>query len=73
MSGSNSTHSLDPASKTTRPRIRVNDETIAKTQATRQKARSTTLRQAETINVNEKLTEAQNKRKAHLADLDKEL
>lgn len=71
--GSNSTQGSDRSPETTRPRIRVNDETIAKAQAKRQKARSTTLRQDETINVNEKLAEAQDERKARLADLDKEL
>lgn len=73
LSDSSSTQRPEKMPETIRPKIRVNDETIAKTQATRQKARSTTLRQDETINVNEKLTEAQNKRKARLVDLDKEL
>ncbi|MFR4249511.1 MAG: CD3337/EF1877 family mobilome membrane protein [Leuconostoc lactis] len=69
----NATNSPEQASESTRPKVRVNDETIAKTQSARQQARSQTLRQDETINVNEKLAEAQAKRQARLADLDKEL
>lgn len=63
----------EKASERIRPKVRVNDETIAKTNSARQQARSMKLRQDEPINVNEKLAEAQAKRKARLADLDKEL
>lgn len=70
---SNATDSEAQAPESIRPKVRVNDETIAKTQSARQKARSQTLRQDEPININEKLAEAQAKRKERLADLDKEL
>lgn len=67
------TDTKEKASERIRPKVRVNDETIAKTNSARQQARSMKLRQDEPINVNEKLAEAQAKRKARLADLDKEL
>lgn len=54
-------------------KLRINDETIAKTKAKRKQARSMILRQDEPINVNDKLSEAQDQRKKRLADLDKEL
>lgn len=69
----NATDTKEKASERIRPKVRVNDETIAKTNSARQQARSMKLRQDEPINVNEKLAEAQAKRKARLADLDKEL
>lgn len=72
VANSNATDSQKKAHESIRPKVRVN-ETIAKTQSARQKARSQTLRQDEPINVNEKLAEAQAKRKARLDDLDKEL
>ncbi|MBZ5961361.1 hypothetical protein KII94_08800 [Leuconostoc gelidum subsp. gasicomitatum] len=58
---------------TMKPIIRVAGEEIAKIRETRQKARSKTLKEPDNINVNEKLAEAQAKRKQRLADLDKEL
>lgn len=70
---SNATVSQEQAPENIRPKVRVNDETIVKTQSARKKARSQTLRQDEPININEKLAEAQAKRKARLDDLDKEL
>lgn len=59
--------------ETLKPKVRVNAETIAKIQSARQQARSMRLRQDEPMNVNERLAEARAKRKARLADLDKEL